>query len=102
MSETAARKGLSLTLMERLIDEYKEDAPVRMLCVQYRMHETIMSWASNALYDGRLTAHESVQGHLLKDLPGIQQNENTGIKRSPVNWIGVYVVSFNTHMVSSV
>ncbi|XP_038136327.1 DNA-binding protein SMUBP-2 [Cyprinodon tularosa] len=77
-SETAAAKGLSLSLMERLIQMYGESV-VRMLTVQYRMNSAIMDWASKEMYHGRLTAHSSVEGHLLKDLPGVTCMEETSI-----------------------
>jgi ATP-dependent RNA/DNA helicase IGHMBP2 len=51
--------------MERLIQKFGASV-VRMLTVQYRMHHLIMDWASREMYQGRLTAHSSVQGHLLK------------------------------------
>ncbi|XP_061577733.1 DNA-binding protein SMUBP-2 [Cololabis saira] len=69
-SQTAASKGLSLSLMERLIQMYG-DSVVRMLTVQYRMNSAIMDWASKEMYQGRLTAHRSVESHLLKDLAGV-------------------------------
>ncbi|XP_032380575.1 DNA-binding protein SMUBP-2 [Etheostoma spectabile] len=69
-SQRAASKGLSLSLMERLIQMYG-DSVVRMLTVQYRMHSAIMEWASKEMYQGRLTAHSSVERHLLKDLPEV-------------------------------
>ncbi|KAM4733526.1 DNA-binding protein SMUBP-2 [Anableps anableps] len=75
-SQTAAAKGLSLSLMERLIQMYG-DSVVRMLTVQYRMNSAIMEWASKEMYHGRLTAHCSVEGHLLKDLPGVSCVEET-------------------------
>lgn len=61
----AALAGLSLSLMERLVQE-RGACVVRTLTVQYRMHEAIMRWASDALYHGQLTAHPSVAGHLLR------------------------------------
>ncbi|TKS73523.1 DNA-binding protein SMUBP-2 [Collichthys lucidus] len=75
-SQTAASKGLSLSLMERLIQMYG-DSVVRMLTVQYRMNSAIMDWASKEMYQGRLTAHSSVERHLLKDLPGVTCVEET-------------------------
>ncbi|XP_041650769.1 DNA-binding protein SMUBP-2 [Cheilinus undulatus] len=75
-SQTAASKGLSLSLMERLIQMYG-DSVVRMLTVQYRMNSAIMEWASKEMYQGRLTAHSSVKGHLLKDLPRVSCVEET-------------------------
>ncbi|XP_014796193.1 PREDICTED: DNA-binding protein SMUBP-2 [Calidris pugnax] len=78
ISHKAAAKGLSLSLMERLIEGYGEQV-VRMLRVQYRMHQAIMQWASEELYGGRLAAHPSVAQHLLRDLPGVTSTEETTI-----------------------
>ncbi|KFO93163.1 DNA-binding protein SMUBP-2, partial [Buceros rhinoceros silvestris] len=78
ISHKAAAEGLSLSLMERLIERYGEKV-VKMLTVQYRMHQAIMQWASTELYGGRLTAHPSVAQHLLRDLPGVTSTEETTI-----------------------
>uniref|UniRef100_A0A2K6SNB1 DNA-binding protein SMUBP-2 n=1 Tax=Saimiri boliviensis boliviensis TaxID=39432 RepID=A0A2K6SNB1_SAIBB len=78
ISHRAALAGLSLSLMERLADEYGERV-VRTLTVQYRMHQAIMRWASEAMYLRQLTAHPSVAGHLLRDLPGVAATEETGV-----------------------
>ncbi|NWX17947.1 SMBP2 protein, partial [Aegotheles bennettii] len=78
ISHKAAAQGLSLSLMERLAEGYGEKV-VRMLTVQYRMHQAIMHWASSEMYGGRLTAHPSVAQHLLKDLPGVTSTEETTI-----------------------
>ncbi|XP_004441185.1 PREDICTED: DNA-binding protein SMUBP-2 [Ceratotherium simum simum] len=78
VSHKAAQAGLALSLMERLDREYGARV-VRTLTVQYRMHQAIMQWASEALYRGQLTAHPSVAGHLLRDLPGVAATEETGI-----------------------
>lgn len=45
--------------MERLAERHGAGA-LRMLTVQYRMHQAIARWASEALYHGQLTAHPSV------------------------------------------
>nr|XP_005494890.2 DNA-binding protein SMUBP-2 [Zonotrichia albicollis] len=76
ISHRAAAEGLSLSLMERLAGHYGERA-VRMLTVQYRMHRLIMEWASSELYGGHLSAHPSVAQHLLRDLPGVCDTEET-------------------------
>ncbi|XP_018422671.1 PREDICTED: DNA-binding protein SMUBP-2, partial [Nanorana parkeri] len=78
ISHKAASRGLSLSLMERIIKKYG-DRVVKMLTVQYRMNDCIMQWASQALYENRLTAHSSVARHLLKDLPGVALTEETSI-----------------------
>lgn len=77
-SQTAAAKGLSVSLMERLIQKYG-DSVVRMLTTQYRMNSAIMQWASEQMYQGRLTAHPSVEKHLLKDLAGVANLEETNM-----------------------
>ncbi|XP_063294197.1 DNA-binding protein SMUBP-2 [Pelobates fuscus] len=78
LSHKAAEKGLSLSLMERLIEKYGNSI-VKMLTVQYRMHQSIMQWASQEMYEGKLLAHSSVQHHLLKDLPGVSLTEETSM-----------------------
>uniref|UniRef100_A0A6Q2ZM91 DNA-binding protein SMUBP-2 n=1 Tax=Esox lucius TaxID=8010 RepID=A0A6Q2ZM91_ESOLU len=75
-SQTAASKGLSVSLMERLVQN-RGDSVVRMLTVQYRMNRDIMTWASDHMYQGKLTAHGSVEKHLLRDLPGVASVEET-------------------------
>ncbi|KAM6157932.1 DNA-binding protein SMUBP-2 [Rhynchocyon petersi] len=75
VSNRAALAGLSLSLMERLVECCGEQ--VRMLSVQYRMHQAIARWASEALYHGQLVAHPSVAEHLLRDLPGVAATEET-------------------------
>ena len=43
------------------------------------MNEAIMKWSSEKLYEGRLQAHISVKSHLLKDLPGVQETDETSL-----------------------
>ncbi|XP_041357729.1 LOW QUALITY PROTEIN: DNA-binding protein SMUBP-2-like [Gigantopelta aegis] len=76
LSHEAARNGLDVTLMERILKTSSADV-VRMLTTQYRMNQAIMQWSSDQLYDGKLVAHESVRNHLLKDLPGVEECEET-------------------------
>ncbi|XP_045870917.1 DNA-binding protein SMUBP-2 [Meles meles] len=78
VSHKAALAGLSRSLMERLAEELGTQV-VRTLTVQYRMHQAIMRWASDALYGGQLTAHPAVAGHLLRDLPGVAATEETSV-----------------------
>ena len=54
--------------MERLHDRFGEHITWR-LTEQYRMHEDIMAFPSAEFYGGQLTAHPSVAGHGLTDLP---------------------------------
>ena len=76
ISADAAKKGLDVTLMKRLIDALG-DLSTRMLTIQYRMNELIMNWISEKLYESRLEAHESVAKHLLCDLDHVEKDENT-------------------------
>ena len=80
MSVDAASQGLELTLMERVVkaDESKGDL-VRMLTTQYRMNTKIMEWSSKTFYNSKLVADASVQYRLLSQLPGLAENEDTGI-----------------------
>lgn len=43
------------------------------------MNEAIMKWSSEKLYEGRLNADSSVKSHLLKDLPGVQETDETSL-----------------------
>ena len=76
ISRAAAKGGLDHTLFERLTELYGEST-TRMLTVQYRMHERIMQWSSDALYDGRIVAHGSVQTHLLDQIDGVASTDDT-------------------------
>jgi superfamily I DNA and/or RNA helicase len=62
-SEEAARKGLSITLLEKCVTLHPE--AVTLLEEQYRMHERIMGYASEVFYDRRLRAHPAVAQHVL-------------------------------------
>ncbi|XP_064476421.1 DNA-binding protein SMUBP-2-like isoform X2 [Ornithodoros turicata] len=76
VSKRAADGGLSLTLMERLL-KLHGNSIMKMLTMQYRMNADIMRWSSDKLYEGKLEAHNSVQHHLLRDMPGVEDNEAT-------------------------
>lgn len=67
---------LSLPMFTRLLNTHG-DGIRRLLTTQYRMHETIMTFPSKAFYGGKLIAHDSVRGHLLQDLPGVEDTEDT-------------------------
>ncbi|HVI47816.1 MAG TPA: AAA domain-containing protein [Chitinophaga sp.] len=68
-SEEAARKGLSITLLEKCAARYPE--AVSLLEEQYRMNELIMGYSSAVFYEDRLKAHASVAKHALfpADMP---------------------------------
>ena len=63
-------KGATLetTLFDRLLQLHGPSIK-RMLTTQYRMHDKIMRFPSDELYEGKLVAAEAVQARLLKDLP---------------------------------
>lgn len=70
LSQDASRQGLARTLYERLVEK-QPDTIATMLEEQYRMHSDIMTFSSEQLYDGLLTAHQSVASHTLNDLPPV-------------------------------
>lgn len=59
---------LSSTLFDRLLAMHGQGIK-RMLTTQYRMHEKVMRFPSDELYDSKLVAAEAVKSRLLKDLP---------------------------------
>ena len=59
---------LETTLFDRLLSLHGTKIK-RMLTMQYRMHEKIMRFPSDTLYDSHLVAAEAVKARLLKDLP---------------------------------
>lgn len=68
---------LETTLFDRLLKLHGDDIK-RMLTTQYRMHEAIMNFPSQAMYGGHLAAAEAVRTRLLKDLPyEVTEVENT-------------------------
>lgn len=90
-SKTKAKKGgpsrddkelvsgitLETTLFDRLLSLHGQKIK-RMLTTQYRMHDRIMRFPSDELYDGELVAAESVGDRLLTDLPyEVAEDENT-------------------------
>jgi predicted DNA helicase len=83
LSPEAARQGFGVSLMERLVALYGNQV-TRRLDVQYRMHESIMTFSSRQFYDGELRAHPSVRDHLLCDLPGLVASPLTN---TPVQFI---------------
>ncbi len=72
-----AWEHLSRTLFERCMDCYGDEAS-QMLTIQYRMHERIMAFPSQAFYDGKLRAAPSVAQRTLRDYPGFRWPESPG------------------------
>ncbi|KAH8175956.1 AAA domain-containing protein [Sarocladium implicatum] len=72
-------KGNSLerTLFDRLLALHGSDIK-KMLTTQYRMHESIMRFPSDELYESKLLAAEAVKERLLKDMDyEVKENEDT-------------------------
>ncbi|KAJ3468937.1 hypothetical protein MRS44_003002 [Fusarium solani] len=72
-------KGATLetTLFDRLLALHGPSIK-RMLTTQYRMHEGIMRFPSDELYESKLIAADAVKHRLLKDLDyDVEDNENT-------------------------
>ncbi|PZR12811.1 MAG: AAA family ATPase [Archangium gephyra] len=67
ISLDAAKQGLATSLFERLLRDFGDDVK-RMLKEQYRMHETIMRFPSDATYGGQLRAHPTVASRTLAPL----------------------------------
>ncbi|KAI9369873.1 P-loop containing nucleoside triphosphate hydrolase protein [Aspergillus egyptiacus] len=82
-TEEGAVGGFSLetTLFDRLLKLHGPGIK-RMLTTQYRMHEDIMRFPSDELYESKLIAAESVKSRLLKDLP--YEVEETDDTKEPV------------------
>ncbi|POS76833.1 hypothetical protein DHEL01_v204781 [Diaporthe helianthi] len=75
-TKTTAKEGgkvpkgatLETTLFDRLLELHGPSIK-RMLTTQYRMHDKIMRFPSDQLYESKLIAADAVQDRLLKDLP---------------------------------
>lgn len=75
-TKTTAKEGgnvpkgatLETTLFDRLLALHGPSIK-RMLTTQYRMHEKIMRFPSDELYESKLIAADAVKNRLLKDLP---------------------------------
>ncbi|KAA1102394.1 hypothetical protein PGTUg99_032642 [Puccinia graminis f. sp. tritici] len=70
-------RTLETTMFYRLL-KYQPEISC-LLNVQYRMHEMIMKFPSDELYESKLTAADLVATHLLKDLPNVTREETDGI-----------------------
>lgn len=91
VSQAAAAEGLGVSLFERLMEQYGRSI-ARRLTVQYRMHERIMDFSSLEFYEAELTAHDSVRGHLLTDLPGVAA---TPLTQTPFEWLDTAGAGFD-------
>jgi len=64
------QEGLGRTMFERVMEMYHHDPRQisRILRIQYRMHQSISDWASQALYHGNLETAEHVKDRTLSTL----------------------------------
>ncbi|GKZ39278.1 DNA-binding protein SMUBP-2 [Aspergillus brasiliensis] len=76
--------SLETTLFDRLLSMHGSGIK-RMLTTQYRMHEKIMQFPSDELYESKLMAADSVKDRLLKDLP-YEVEETDDTKEPLVFW----------------
>ena len=68
---------LELTLFDRLLGLHGPSIKT-LLTTQYRMHDKIMRFPSDELYESKLVAADSVKARLLTDLPyEVQDTEDT-------------------------
>ncbi|KAG1685431.1 hypothetical protein DVH05_008369 [Phytophthora capsici] len=70
-SKTAAAKGLEVTLFDRITSYENTKNIVKLLDTQYRMHEDISEWSSQAMYKGELKSFEGVAKRKLHELPHV-------------------------------
>ncbi len=89
LSPEAIRGGFNISLMERLLEN---NGPRKMLNVQYRMHQDIMSFSSDVFYEGNLQADETVRTALLADLP---QVTSAPLTTSPIHFIDTAGASYD-------
>ncbi|GMF42080.1 unnamed protein product [Phytophthora fragariaefolia] len=75
-SKTAAAKGLEVTLFDRITRFSTTQSIVKMLNTQYRMHEDISEWSSQAMYKGELKSFEGVAKRKLHELPHVKITED--------------------------
>ena len=82
--KTSPGASLEVTLFDRLLKLHGPSIK-RMLTIQYRMHESIMRFPSDELYESKLVAAEAVKARLLIGLPyEVQETDDT--KEALVFW----------------
>eukprot|EP01038_Epipyxis_sp_PR26KG_P014390 gene14390-19315_t len=75
-SAEAEKRGLNITLFERIICDVRFNPIVRLLNTQYRMNELISNWASKMMYNNEIISDNTVAHHTMNDIV-LQQNNDT-------------------------
>ncbi|KAF1318882.1 DNA-binding protein smubp-2, partial [Globisporangium splendens] len=75
-SKSAASDGLELTLFDRITRFQSTQSVVKMLKIQYRMHEHISDWSSSAMYNNELQSFDGVARRKLHELPHVSIQED--------------------------
>lgn len=75
-SRSAASDGLEVTLFDRITRFPSTQCIVKMLKIQYRMHENISDWSSRAMYNNELESFEGVAKRKLHELPHVSIQED--------------------------
>lgn len=91
LSNEAARGGFNISMMERILN-FAPDGLSRLLSVQYRMHQDIMTFSSDVFYNGHLQADEAVRTALLTDLPHVSESPLT---TTPIHFIDTAGASYD-------
>lgn len=76
ISRDAIEMGLGRSMLERA-EGLRGGALLRQLDIQYRMHQLICSWSSNAMYAGSVRSAKFVAKRTLADMPGVQSTDET-------------------------
>jgi predicted DNA helicase len=91
LSNEAACGGFNISMMERILNS-TPDGLSKLLSVQYRMHQDIMTFSSDIFYDGHLQADEAVRTALLLDLPHVSESPLT---TTPIHFIDTAGASYD-------
>ncbi|KAI9097251.1 P-loop containing nucleoside triphosphate hydrolase protein [Phlyctochytrium arcticum] len=83
----ALKKGLETTLFDRILKAHGSTVKT-LLTTQYRMHDTINTWSSQTMYEGKLLSHDSVKTRLLKDLTNVSCIDETSFPLVLVDTVG--------------
>ena len=80
-----AKKSLSISLMERLMNNISLKTSIVVLYTQYRMNSKIMEWPSRTFYQSKLIAAPKIADKLLANIEGVKPSELTQVELVLVN-----------------